>query len=146
MGYWARGESPSSDHLFAPPEMSGLRRSQQGMALFLLLILGLTIGASLFLSTWNRSAPRLAQEKASQLSLLQAKQALIAYAVSVYPAGDVRPGDLPCPDTNNDGKKENACGNASGSSGQAARLGRLPWRSLGLPDLRDGPRTTHSLG
>ena len=138
MGYWARGESPSSDHLFAPPEMSGLRRSQQGMALFLLLILGLTIGASLFLSTWNRSAPRLAQEKASQLSLLQAKQALIAYAVSVYPAGDVRPGDLPCPDTNNDGKKENTCGNASGSSGQAARLGRLPWRSLGLPDLRDG--------
>lgn len=108
------------------------------MALILLLILGLTVGASLFLSTWNRSVPRLAQERSTQLSLLQAKQALIAYAVSIYPSGNARPGDLPCPDTNNDGKKETSCGNNSGSSGQAARLGRLPWKSLGLPDLRDG--------
>lgn len=108
------------------------------MALLLFLLLGIGIAISLFLPTWNRSAGRLEQERQTQNSLNQAKQALIAYAVSVYPSGNTRPGDLPCPDTNNDGKKESSCGNMSGSTGQAARLGRLPWKDLGLPDLRDG--------
>lgn len=88
-------------------------------------------------TSWNRSAGRLEQERTTLNSLNMAKQALIAYAVSVYPLGNDRPGDLPCPDTNNDGKKETSCGNATGSSGQTTRLGRLPWKSLGLPDLRD---------
>lgn len=104
----------------------------------LFMLVGIGIGVTLFFATWNRSTGRLAQERQTQNSLNQAKQALIAYAVSVYPSGNTRPGDLPCPDTNNDGKKELSCGNASGSTGQAARLGRLPWKSLGLPDLRDG--------
>jgi hypothetical protein len=30
------------------------------------------------------------------------------------------------------------CGSLAGDSGQAQRLGRLPWKTLGLPDLRDG--------
>ncbi|MBS1141299.1 MAG: hypothetical protein H6R13_2752 [Proteobacteria bacterium] len=107
------------------------------MALLLLLLLGLGVGTAIFLSAWNSSNSRLAQEHKTQETLVQAKEALIAYAASVYPAGNVRPGDLPCPDTNNDGKKESSCGNANGSTGQAVRLGRLPWKSLGLADLRD---------
>ena len=72
-------------------------------------------------------------------ALAQAKEALIGYAAGVkFTGGAERPGDLPCPDTNNDGVAENSCGNASGSTGQNLRLGRLPWKTLGLPDLRDG--------
>lgn len=111
--------------------------SQRGAALLLFLLLGFGIGATLLFTSWNRSAGRLEQERTTLNSLNMAKQALIAYAVSVYPLGNDRPGDLPCPDTNNDGKKETSCGNATGSSGQTTRLGRLPWKSLGLPDLRD---------
>ncbi len=103
-----------------------------------MLLLGLGLGATLFISAWNGSAGRLEQERQTLNSLNLAKQALIAYAVSVYPSGNFRPGDLPCPDMNNDGNKEPSCGNAAGTTGQALRLGHLPWKSLGLPDLRDG--------
>ena len=80
-------------------------------------------------------------------ALAMAKEALIGYAsgVDLNPSPSctgapncVRPGDLPCPDTDNDGVAEGSCGNASGTTGQAARLGRLPWKTLGLHDLRDG--------
>lgn len=117
--------------------MADTRQSQKGMALLLLLLLGLGIGTTVFLSAWNSLNVRLVQEQKTQAILTEAKEALIAYASSVYPVGNNRPGDLPCPDTNNDGKKELSCGNANGSTGQAARLGRLPWKSLGLADLRD---------
>jgi hypothetical protein len=42
-------------------------------------------------------------------------------------------GDLPCPDLLNDGTSGSSCSSAGGTT-----LGRLPWKSLGLPDLRDG--------
>lgn len=66
----------------------------------------------------------------------KAEQALLAYAMQ--PLGTTacdmncpRPGDLPCPDRNNDGVAESSC------SGPETRLGRLPWKTLGLGDLRD---------
>jgi len=56
-----------------------------------------------------------------------AQKALIAYA-----AGNGTPGRLPCPDTDNDGVEDCPVGPAP------AQLGRLPWKTLGLADLRDG--------
>lgn len=117
--------------------MARRHRSQGGIALLLFLFLLFGVVATVALSAWNSSAQRLAQEQKNQEVLQQARDALIAYAVSVYPLNSDRPGDLPCPDLDNDGKKDNGCGNASGSTGQDKRLGRLPWKSLGLPDLRD---------
>ncbi len=111
-------------------------RSQRGIALLLFLFLTIGIGVTLALTAWNSSRTRLEQEHNTQLALQQAKEALIAYATSIYPVLNDRPGDLPCPDQNNDGKKETSCGSGAGSN-QATRLGRLPWKSLGLPDLRD---------
>lgn len=83
-------------------------------------------------------------------ALRQAKEALIAYAVSVnlesgcaasntcnshsYPA---RPGDLPCPDVDNNGTAAGSCGAGASLTNQSGRLGRLPWKTLGLADLRD---------
>jgi hypothetical protein len=40
-----------------------------------------------------------------------------------------RPGELPCPDTNNDGVGEATC--------IAGAVGRVPWKSLGIPEPRD---------
>lgn len=115
---------------------------QRGIALLLFLFLVIGIGTATALAAWNGSRGRMEQERQTQLALQQAKEALIAYAVSVYPAGNNRPGDLPCPDMNNDGIKDNvsvtwSCGSADGSTFQDRRLGRLPWKSLGLDDLRD---------
>jgi hypothetical protein len=45
---------------------------------------------------------------------------------------DDRPGSLPCPDLNNDGEAESLLG-----SDCPKNLGRLPWRTLGLPRLTD---------
>jgi hypothetical protein len=50
----------------------------------------------------------------------------------------VGPGYLPCPDLDDDGWAEPTCGSQNGESGQSERLGRLPWKTLGLADLRDG--------
>ncbi|HKQ26901.1 MAG TPA: hypothetical protein VJT81_20850 [Burkholderiales bacterium] len=69
-------------------------------------------------------------------ALAQAREALIGYA-----AGDNnRPGSLPCPDTDNNGSSELFPGSNCEDyvTGSNVYIGRLPWRTLGLPDLRDG--------
>src|SRR4051812_45545825 len=62
--------------------------------------------------------------------LAAAKEALIAYAVANADA----PGRFPCVDTLNVGTAPSGpCGSAG-----IPQLGRLPWRTLGSPILRDG--------
>jgi hypothetical protein len=78
------------------------------------------------------------RDEATTLALARAKEALIAFAASAnLTSGSSRPGDLPCPDRTNDGKAETSCGNSAGSHPER-RLGRLPWQTLGVDDLRDG--------
>jgi len=73
------------------------------------------------------------REAVTARALAHAHAALRAYAVAVAPdTAAKRPGDLPCPDLDNDGSAELTCVAA------ATRIGRLPWRTLDLPDLRDG--------
>src|SRR5688572_33057105 len=75
-------------------------------------------------------------EMHTRAALAEGKQALVGRAV----ADNDRPGSLPCPDavTNvvgnvpNDGIADALAGNDCPSY-----IGRLPWRTLGLPDLRD---------
>ncbi len=114
------------------------RRRQEGIAILAAVaLLALAIGAGLvaFLSEIARETQR---QKNTARVLALAKEALIGYAAGVdLAAGASRPGDLPCPDLTNDGIAESSCGNAAGTTGQANRLGRLPWRTLGLEDLRD---------
>ena len=84
------------------------------------------------------------QDMKTAKALAHAKEALIAHAVSVLlptvPSAvtTARPGDLPCPALDSGGVAAASCGNAAGTTGQSVRLGRLPWMTLGLPDLRDG--------
>lgn len=86
------------------------------------------------------SAPSHSEEwdKATQDALTQARDALIGRAAS----DDNRPGSLPCPDTDNDGIAQLLVGPECPSY-----VGRLPWKTLGLPDLRDssGERLWYAL-
>ncbi len=112
------------------------RTSTRGFALIALLAL-LIAGAMYFIvSRLDASSVARKREETTGQALAEAKAALVAYAVSVDLSGPKRPGDLPCPDQNNDGVAETSCGSAGGSN-QGQRLGRLPWRTLGLSELMD---------
>ncbi len=84
-----------------------------------------------------RSATGPRRAAISDQALATAREALIAYATSRPLDEIVGPGYLPCPDLDDDGWAEPTCGSLTGETGQWQRLGRLPWKTLGLPDLRD---------
>jgi hypothetical protein len=77
-------------------------------------------------------------QRKTQAALEYARQALIGRAI-----GDAnRPGSFPCPDGDNDGSADLFAGSACPSY-----IGRLPWRTLGIGDLRDesGERLWYAL-
>jgi hypothetical protein len=108
--------------------MRRARRQQRGFILIVLVIV--VAGAAAFVLHFvNAASWRADRHQVTHRALLKAKEALVARAVT----DDNRPGSLPCPDTDNDGQAELFAGNACPSY-----VGRLPWQTLGLPDLRDG--------
>ena len=124
------------------------RTAQSGFAALLLLAILVTGSLYALLSGINTATADLQQKRddATGVALRQAKEALIAYAAT----RPTRPGALPCPDLNNNGIAGGAgfYGNNSelfpgGIHGgfncpdPGRQMGRLPWRTLGLPDLRD---------
>ena len=106
-----------------------------------ILAIVLLAGSYFFFSSLNLAAVRVDRDRATNDVLARAKEALIAYAA----ADQNRPGELPCPDVNDDGKL--VIGEDLVGSACASLTGRLPWITLGLPDLRDdaGERLWYSL-
>lgn len=113
------------------------------------LLLVFIVGATLFVYGASTEVSRAAQADTRDRSVLeQAREALIARAV----ADGNHPGSLPCPDaltTNpifnnfpNDGIADEMLGTDCPSY-----IGRLPWRTLGVGDLRDeaGERLWYAL-
>lgn len=115
-----------------PPRILPPRSRQQGATLLLLALILLIGGMTFFFSRVGDN-PSVGRDKISQDALEQARQALIGYAATYR---DTHVGEmfgyLPCPDTNNDGAAEAACGNA----GEVV-VGRLPYKTLGMPPLLD---------
>lgn len=107
----------------------GCRQTQRGTALIVLVfMLGLAMVA-VVLDSYNRSAMRTALDTRTAQALSEAKAALIGRAI-----GDAnRPGSLPCPDGNGDGVVDGMLGNDC-----PTYVGRLPWKTLGIGELRDG--------
>lgn len=102
-------------------------QKQRGAAMMVMLII-LVLGIAAFLvSALNSSALKSARDQRTADVLAQAKDALIGSAA----IDSTMPGSLPCPDINDDGSSEGASGNCT------SNIGRLPWRTLGLPELRD---------
>ena len=111
---------------------------QRGAALIILMLAIVLSLVTLVTFRSERKGPELEAQRKTTLALAQAKEALIGFAVGVKLGSSARrPGDLPCPDFDNDGDAETSCGDMLGSL-QERRIGRLPWKTLGLPDLRDG--------
>lgn len=118
-----------------PPSPAGAR--QRGAALMLMLVVVIMGISAVLISSLNTTRLKNAREEATANALAQAKEALIGYAITYGDthAGKVH-GYLPCPDNdgvNPEGSAEPSCG-----SQNISVLGRLPWKTLGLPILRDG--------
>jgi type II secretory pathway pseudopilin PulG len=111
---------------------------QQGTLLMVAAILLLGIAGLAFALSFAAAGSAAQRDRVTERALAQAREALIAYAVDRAITAEVGPGYLPCPDLDDDGWAEATCGSMNGDSGQAQRLGRLPWKTLGLADLRDG--------
>lgn len=110
----------------APPKKPS---RQRGQGLLLMLLVLVTGAAYLLVQSLNAGSIASERARITQQALARAKEALIAYAVN----DANRPGSLPCPDLNDDGSAELFSGNQC-----PGYLGRLPWKTLGLSDLRDG--------
>jgi hypothetical protein len=118
-----------------------------GVAVLLTLLVVLGVGIGLVTSGLTRTIPLQARtQNRTLIALAEAKQALIGRAV----ADDDRPGSLPCPDavtndadtTPNDGIADKLVAGHCPSY-----IGRLPWKTLGIADLRDeyGERLWYAL-
>lgn len=128
-----------SPHRTPSPSRPPLIRQRGAALLVLFLVLGVA-AAALLVSTLTRKAAQMKAEENTAAALAQAKDALIGDA-AIY--RDTNPdtggwtdkvwGYLPCPDTDNDGTADGPCG-----AKNVTVAGRLPWRTLGLPPLRDG--------
>lgn len=141
---------------------------QNGVVLIIFIFFIALAATAYLLHVFNPTQFKNKQNQETLQALAVAKQALLAHAIDQITAtprnptllkcedknsnglidsGDLpytpkncnctdncpRPADLPCTDKQNDGEAETACG-ASVSN----RLGRLPWKTLGTGDLRDG--------
>lgn len=113
-----------------------IKQRQRGAALMVMLVI-MILGITTFLvGALSRATLQLERDKQAADVLAQAKDALIGRA-----ATNNTPGSLPCPDINNDGISEPS------GSGCTSYIGRLPWKTLRLPDLRDasGERLWYAL-
>ena len=109
------------------------RGRQRGVAILVLVALLLLGGFMFALGTVKLTAVGVERERSSNDVLAQAKSALIDAAVS----DNSRPGQLPCPDVNDDGEATSPADFNAATGACVSQIGRLPWKTLGLPDLRD---------
>jgi hypothetical protein len=101
---------------------------QRGAALLIFMLIFFMASMSLLLSRADALRSQASADQTTSAALAQAREALIGRAV----LDDNRPGSLPCPDIDDDGIADGNFGFCS------ALVGRLPWKRLDLPDLRDG--------
>lgn len=99
----------------------------------MLLLIILLSAAYTVMGTFSATTLKIERQNKTTEALAQAKEALIGFAATYRDNhADEVFGYLPCPDTNNDGFAEPTCGLTDVSV-----IGRLPWKTLGLPPLRD---------
>lgn len=115
--------------------------AQRGAVLMVLIAL-LTASAAWFaVSVLARSARTGAEKEVrTGQALAKARQALLAYVTHYAARTDHQvPGRLPCPEPlAPPAGQEGVAASLSCSNNSIAYVGRLPWRTLGIEQLRDG--------
>jgi hypothetical protein len=111
-----------------------MRRRERGIVLLAMVAVLLAVFLGVALVTVLRDNPRLAAESQATHRLADARDALVGHAKAEWcrlQTGTVVD-HLPCPDRGAgiEGAADAGCA--------ASAVGRLPWRTLGLPPLRDG--------
>lgn len=114
-------------HPLSPLQQKAGFNREQGAALLIVVVVLLMAGASVFAVLYSPSSRINQDAEMNGKALAEAKEALVAWAATA--AG--QPGGLPCPDTDNDGES-----NWSGPA-CSSYIGRFPWMTLGVADLRD---------
>lgn len=126
------------------PEMARyfpIRFRNKGAALLLMLLALVVFLGTLMVysSSDDAEESRIRQREQTSRALALAKKTLLAHAIidaaSIEPPPPppspptLRPGELPCPDSGNDGQAD--------GGGACTLIGWLPWETLELEDLRD---------
>jgi type II secretory pathway pseudopilin PulG len=114
-------------------------RQQQGAALMVMLVIMIMGTLAFIVGSLNGTALNNSRNKVTAEALAHAKDALIGYAITY---SDTHAGQalayLPCPDRNGTGGINGEGSAETCGSQNVSSVGRLPWRTLGLPPLRDG--------
>lgn len=116
------------------PQIRMMVRQQRGAAMMIMLVI-MIIGITTFLTiALSSTSLKSARDQEAADVLVQARDALIGRAVS----DANHPGSLPCPDTSAPGSP--LWGTAAAFVGNScpSYIGRLPWKTLGIPELHDG--------
>lgn len=109
-----------------------LPRQQRGALLILLVIALGVLAVTLFVGMLSSSAIQNERDKKTAAALAEAKTALIGWSAS----RSSTPGQLPCPeDLNLIGLPTEG---TAASSCTLPAIGRLPWKTLKVGDIRDG--------
>lgn len=100
----------------------------RGAALLIVLVVLLTGATAMLVHALGRKQLAAERDRRTYEALVLAHDALLAYAAT----NASHPGRLPCPDLDGNGQDNDTCGHV------ATRVGRLPWRALGIEPLQDG--------
>jgi hypothetical protein len=123
-----------------PPQYRHTQVRQRGAALLVMLVVMVMGTLTLLASSLGKAGLQIERDRVTADALAQAREALIGYALSSENAGGAaaRPGNFPCPDRNAPGDMGYGDAEASCSAAGGTSIGRLPWKTLGLPELLDG--------
>ncbi len=115
--------------------------SQKGATLIIFaVVISLLVLGFIFNNLNGKQLEAIKKDKTAK-ALFDAKSALLGWSVmreTSDPPSTAKPGQFPCPEdtsligTPNEGSSLSSCNSA------LPVVGRLPWRSLGLGDIRDG--------
>ncbi len=113
-------------------------RRQRGAALLVFMLVVVVATSVILLGAVRRDAQITRRQTDTREVLNVARQALLDYALLRSDRGDGVPFALPCPDIDDSGgfADGEAHTSACGAPGVTV-AGRLPWRTLGVPALRD---------
>lgn len=113
-------------------------KRQRGFVALLMIVL-IAVGVFGAMAAWVASEPPPSKQAINQKVLMQAREALLAYVALSSDATNALTlkTRLPCPDMDGDGAANTAADTSNCGVARQTALGLLPWKTLGLPPLRD---------